>query len=151
MFPFVEELMDEGIRVRITVTGMSMYPFLRDKKDSVELARSSFAEVQRGDILLVLGDDNTYVMHRLHNKKKDCFYINGDAQQWKEGPYYPNQIIAKVTTVWRENKCIPCTNVEWRVLVVIWQVLYPFRYIIINTYSRMHRLISSQDIRRNLH
>lgn len=141
MFPFIVELMDEGIRVRITVTGMSMYPFLRDKKDSVELARTNFMEARKGDILLVLAEDNTYVMHRLHRKKKESFYINGDAQQWLDGPYFPSQIVARVTTVWRDDKCIPCTNLAWRMLVVLWRLLYPFRYLIIKVHSYMHRLI----------
>ena len=34
MIPVIEELLEEGMRIRITVTGSSMYPFLRDKKDS---------------------------------------------------------------------------------------------------------------------
>lgn len=141
IMPAIKELFEEGQRVRITVTGMSMYPFLRGDKDSVELTRTVFAEVRQGDILLVLRNNQQYVLHRLIRKKNDHIYLNGDAQQWWEGPIYPEQLVAKVVTVYRQDSCIPCTNKAWRTFSFIWLVLFPFRYLIIKSYRQIHRLI----------
>ncbi len=141
IMPAVEELLNAGSRVRITVTGMSMYPFLRGNKDLVELIKTGFAEVKKGDILLVVRDNRQYVLHRIIKKKKDSLYINGDAQQWCEGPIRPEQIVAKVIMVWRQDRGIPCNGKIWRMLSCLWYVLFPFRYFIINFYRRMRRIL----------
>lgn len=64
-FPFIKEILDKGSRVRITVTGMSMYPFLREHMDSVELSKANFSERDRGDIVMVMRNSHEYVMHRV--------------------------------------------------------------------------------------
>jgi signal peptidase len=134
MMPVINELLDEGKRVRITVTGMSMYPFLRHNVDSVELMKTNYSNVHRGDIVLIVRDDKQYVLHRIIRKKKKCFYLNGDGQQWCEGPLLPEQIIAKVCNIWRKDHCISCSNKFFKVLSFLWLLVFPFRYIIIETY-----------------
>lgn len=144
IMPVVEELLDIGKRVRITVTGMSMYPFLRGNKDSVELISTNYQEVRRGDIVLVLRDNNQFVLHRIIKKKKKNFYLNGDAQQWSEGPIFPEQIVAKVITVWRGDKSISCSSRGWRILSLLWRFLFPIRCFTIKLYGRFHRVITNK-------
>lgn len=134
LMPEVKKLLDAGIRVRITVTGMSMYPFLRGGKDKVELINTVYEEVKQGDILLVIRENGQYVLHRMLVKGKRRFYLNGDAQQWWEGPLYPNQIIARVRTIWRQDRCISCEDKRFRYLSQMWFFLLPFRYILIRVY-----------------
>jgi hypothetical protein len=149
MIPLAEELLDAGKGVRITVTGMSMYPFLRENKDSVELVKASYKEVKRGDILLVLKDGEHYVLHRIFFKRKKHFYLNGDAQQWFEGPIYPEQLIAKVSKVFRGDRCIDCKDKGWRVLSFLWCLVFPLRYLAIKSYRRLHRM-ANHSIRSTL-
>lgn len=134
-----EELMDKGKRVRITVTGMSMYPFLREHKDSVELIRCDFQKISRGDIILIRDDSQEYVLHRIFRRKRDCVFINGDAQQWTEGPFYPEQVIAKVMAVWRGESYIQCSGWKWKALTRLWMLAYPFRSILISAYRIFYR------------
>ena len=138
LFPFINEMLNSRKYVRITVTGMSMYPFLRENIDSIELSSVNFTNLHRNDIVMILRDSNEYVMHRVIKKENDCFYIVGDAQQWIEGPLRPNQLVAKITTIWRRNKKIDCTNLWWRLLSSLWLVLLPFRHIVIKSYSRFY-------------
>lgn len=138
MMPAVKELLTAGKRVRITVTGMSMYPFLRGNIDSVELVHTGFSEVRQGDILLVNRENGEYVLHRVIRKKKEFLHLNGDAQQWCE-IIYPEQIIAKVINVWRKDKSISCSNLKWRALSYLWQMVFPLRYFIINLYKVVFR------------
>ncbi|WFR57890.1 S24/S26 family peptidase [Anaerocolumna sp. AGMB13025] len=140
MIPAAEELLEAGKGVRITVTGMSMYPFLRENKDSVELVKVSYKEVSKGDILLVLKDREHYVLHRLFFKRKKHFYLNGDAQQWFEGPIYPDQLIAKVSKVYREDRCIDCSDKGWRALSFLWRLIFPLRYVAIKSYRKFQRM-----------
>jgi signal peptidase I len=140
LFPVVQELLKTGVSATITVTGMSMYPFLREDMDSVELSASSFVDIHLGDIVLILRESDEYVLHRVLRKDMNCFYIIGDAQQWVEGPLYPNQLIAVVTAVWRKNKRIEYTNFWWKLLSSIWMKLIPFRYLLIRIYKYLLKI-----------
>jgi len=140
LFSLVTELLDQGQSARIIVSGNSMYPFLRDGIDSAEFTKSSFEQVRRGDIVLIRRTDGYYVMHRIFRKKKNSFFIIGDAQQWIEGPLTPNQLIAVVPVIWRKEKRILCSNRWWCLLVRLWLILRPFRYFILKVYRKIRKL-----------
>lgn len=141
LFPVIGELLDNGQSARIIVTGTSMYPFLRDGIDSVELSRTSFYDIQRGDIVMILRDNGQYVMHRVFRKEEDCFYMVGDAQQLIEGPLRPEQLVAVISAVWRRERRVECSNMMWKLLSILWMGLLPFRSLIIRTYGRLRRVI----------
>lgn len=128
IFPVIAELLDSGQTARITVTGNSMNPFLKAGRDSVELSKTNFREIRRGDIVLIRRTNGIYVLHRVYKKADNSFFIVGDAQQWIEGPLYPEQLVAKISSVRRNNKEIPCTNVTWVFLSRVWLRLRIFRY-----------------------
>lgn len=141
LFPLVSDLLENGQDVRLPVTGDSMYPFLRDSIDSVEFAKGSFEDVSRGDIVLIQRTTGAYVMHRILLKKADCFYMVGDAQQWIEGPLYPDQIIAVVSAIWRKERRISCSNNWLRCLSKTWLLLRPFRYFILRCFRVLTRIL----------
>jgi signal peptidase len=127
LFYFIHPILENIQRVRIVVTGWSMYPFLREHKDSVELIKHDISCVQKGDIVLIRRNYEKYVLHRITRKEKDFFYIAGDAQSRIEGPLIPDQLVAVVSAVWRGNKRISCTNPWWKFLSCIWLLLLPYR------------------------
>lgn len=141
----INEILDNGMGARITVTGNSMRPFLYENIDSVELQQSSFKSICKGDIVIILRDNGEYVMHRVLKKHKDCFYIVGDAQWWVEGPIRPNQITAVVKTIWRDNKKIKCSSFYWRSLSLIWLWMLPFRKILFKAYSLIRKIWGSKS------
>lgn len=131
LFPLINEIINHEGKAKITVTGMSMYPFLRENIDSVELEQASFSNIKTGDIVLILRNNGQYIMHRIVKKESSCFYIVGDAQQSVEGPLDTNQLVAIIVAVWRRDKRIECTNFWWRLLSKCWIILVPFRHIIL--------------------
>lgn len=135
LFPLVIECLNNGQHAKITVTGNSMNPFLTEHRDSVELTSIKFEEIKRGDIVLIKRRSGAYILHRILRKDKDCFYMVGDAQQWIEGPLYPDQLIAKATKVWRKGKEIDCEALSWKLLALLWLRLRIFRRLIIKGYS----------------
>jgi hypothetical protein len=146
MMPVIKELLQVGGRVRITVTGMSMYPFLRGDKDSVMLADADFTCIKPGDIVLIQRKNNQYVLHRVMKKTKEAVYLSGDAELWREGPIYPEQIIAKAEGVWRQEKYIEGTHKLLRVLVFMWRLAFPIRIFLIRLNGRLR--IIRQGIKR---
>ncbi|NLK87539.1 MAG: peptidase S24 [Clostridiaceae bacterium] len=127
LFSLVDEILGNGERAWITVTGMSMYPFLREGRDSIELSSVTYDTVKKGDIVLIRRKTGQYVLHRLLKKERDQFYIIGDAQQWVEGPLNPGQLLAYVTRIKRGKQTIICNNIIHRCAAGIWLALIPYR------------------------
>ncbi|WP_160676069.1 S24/S26 family peptidase [Clostridium sp. C8-1-8] len=139
LLPVIKGILNEGRSARITVTGMSMYPFLRENIDSVELSNINPKTIKKGDIVMVLRDTNEYVMHRVIKVEEGSFYMIGDAQEDIEGPLRFNQIFAKVNAIWRQNKRIEVENLLLKFMARIWLVLRPFRINIIKVYRALRR------------
>ncbi len=131
LFPVIKEVLEGGSRVWITVTGMSMYPFLREDTDCVELSQVSINTIKKGDIVLIQRVTGEYILHRVLRKEKEKFFIVGDAQQWIEGPLKSEQLIAVVTAVKRKKHQISCQSMLWRILVGLWINIIPLRHIIL--------------------
>lgn len=140
LFPLVIECLSNGQKARITVTGNSMSPFLKEIRDSVELAGTQFDHIKRGDIVLIRRLTGAYVLHRVLRKKKDCFFMVGDAQQWIEGPLKPDQLIAKVTKVWRKGKEIECERLLWKIPALLWLRLRAYRGFMFRFYSFLKKI-----------
>ena len=140
VFTMAKEILSKGNSVRLTVTGTSMYPFLREHLDSVELVALSILSIHIGDIVLILRDNGEYVMHRIVKKSEQSFYMAGDAQNWIEGPVRYDQIVAVVKNIWRNEKQVKCSNVLWRVYSKIWMALMPLRGNIFNTWHFLSRV-----------
>lgn len=146
IFSVIKELLDQGRSARIIVTGTSMYPFLRENMDSVELSPARFDSLHKGSIVLIRRKNGEYVLHRVLRKKKECFFMAGDAQQWIEGPIYPEQLIAVATVVWRGERKIDCTDIRWRLLSCLWMRLLPVRRLMIHGYWRIRPLLKLKKI-----
>ena len=141
LFSLTSEILAQGGHAWITVTGMSMYPFLREAIDSVELSKASFASIKKGDIVLIKRMNGAFVLHRVFRKKKDCFYMVGDAQQSVEGPVLPEQLQAVVTKIKRKERTINCDNLLLRACVSLWMIVVPIRYKIFKVFRVSKKLI----------
>lgn len=128
LFSLTNDIFENGGHVWITVTGMSMYPFLKETRDSVELSKGTFSKIKKGDIVLIKRVTDEYVLHRVLKVNIDCFYIIGDAQQWVEGPLMPEQLQAVVTRIKRNKRVIKCNNLLLKLCVFIWFLLIPVRF-----------------------
>ncbi len=137
LIPFIETLLSEKQMACITVTGMSMYPFLREVIDRVELSPADFDNVRKGDIVLAHRLSGEYVLHRVCRKSEDSFYMVGDAQTWIDGPYSKEQLIAVSKAVWRRDRRIDCEKLWWRTAAYVWMLLRPIRPLITKFYRQV--------------
>jgi len=133
IFPAIRELLQEGTQVWLTVTGMSMYPFLREDKDSVKLVSACFDTINKGDIVLIQRVSGEYILHRVFKKDDNCFFMAGDAQKWIEGPLEPDRLIAAVAEIRRNGRTISCRNIFWNLLTAFWMKAIPLRNYLLKT------------------
>ena len=136
--PRMRELLDRGRVCRLTVTGRSMYPFLRDTRDAVTLAKPD-GPFRRGDILFYLRSPDFPILHRVHRVLPDgTLLLCGDAQRVMER-VAPPQVMARVTHIVRDERIIPCTDRGYRLLVSLWMALFPLRRYILGVMRRLSR------------
>jgi Peptidase S24-like. len=141
LFGLTDEILAQGGRVWVTVTGNSMYPFLKEVRDSVELSKASFENIKKGDIVLIRRISGAYVLHRVLKKEDNCFYIIGDAQQWIEGPLKPEQLHAIVTRIKRKGQVFANNYPLLKLCVSIWLFVIPFRYRILRIMRFLKRFV----------
>jgi SOS-response transcriptional repressor LexA len=87
----------------LRVRGTSMFPLLKDKKDSVRLAPIN-GELKKRDIVLYRRTNGAYVMHRIIKIKDGVYSMVGDNQRLIETPIYKEQILAIATHIIKNDK-----------------------------------------------
>ncbi|MCX6544997.1 MAG: S24/S26 family peptidase [Acidobacteria bacterium] len=120
--PVVRAALERGQRVKMTVTGTSMWPFLRNE-DVVELKPAG--GLRLGDMVLVQAappdTSERYVLHRVVRMQGGgTFVLRGDAQPHCEGPFAPNAALGVVTTVWRHGRVHHLDRGLWRLAGIAW-------------------------------
>lgn len=135
--PVIEEVIRFNGKIRLTVTGMSMYPLLRNRLDSVFLKKA--AEIKKYDILLYTRPDNSYVLHRAVNVKESTVDIIGDGECRIEKDVPKEKIIASVCEIKRGKRIIKTDSLIYRLYCRIWTMIIPFRVKLLNTYIKIRR------------
>lgn len=131
LLPFLKEMLAEGREIKMTVTGDSMYPLLRDRHDSVLLANSE--QPKKYDIALFVRENGEAVLHRIVKCEREGFIMLGDNQYEKEGPIHLDQVVAVAKGVYRGTRFISFNTWWYRVYTFLWsnagtmrRVLKPF-------------------------
>jgi signal peptidase len=114
-----DEVLNRGGRVRLTVHGLSMSPFLRGG-DVVELAPLPPAGPRVGDIVLARDAGGFYLLHRVARIGDGGYYLLGDAQTELSGPYERGQLTARVVAAWRGTRRLHVVGPGWRLVGPLW-------------------------------
>jgi GNAT superfamily N-acetyltransferase len=122
LMPVVRDALARGQRVRMTVTGSSMWPLLCNN-DAVELEPAP--PPRRGDVVLVRtslpGTADRYALHRVVRIDGDAtFFVRGDAQSRSEGPFAPEALLGRVTTSWHKGCPRDQLRGRWRLAGTVW-------------------------------
>ena len=131
----VIETVNAGNSITVTVTGQSMTPLFRDKRDTVTLAPKP-EKLKRGDMIYYVRND-IYLLHRIIKKNKKGIFCAGDAYTKLEPPVQYGDVIAKVIEYTRKGKVRQVRRFSHRLYSWFWRLIRPFRRIIINTGYRL--------------
>lgn len=111
-FAEVERLVGEGSEVRLTVSGTSMRPFLRNGRDSVVVGPFSDGELIPGAIVLFRYRDG-HLLHRIVAREGEMLEIQGDAVPSTEKAAV-GDVVAVVKQVMKENgRAISNGSAKW--------------------------------------
>lgn len=104
----------EGRSIVIPVRGLSMAPFLKERRDRVEISPySSQEEPAMGDIILFLRPNGQYILHRIIRKEQGQFIARGDNGRY-EDQVDPSAVLGKVTQVWKNGTSLSPRSLSWK-------------------------------------
>lgn len=122
-----------------TCNGFSMLPFLRQKKDIVEI-RPPVSRPRKYDVILYRRGDH-YVLHRILRITPSGYIIAGDHNTFIETDITDDMILGIMTRVIRDRKSIYPTDWRYRVYVHLWCDVYPVRMFILKCKAKTASLI----------
>lgn len=125
--PLLAEVLENAGEVILTITGNSMLPLLRHRRDKVCLVKLD-GKLKKYDIPLFLRADGKFILHRIVGVKADGYVIIGDNQYLKEYQVQHSQVIGVVKGFWRKGRYISCDDYGYRVYSRLWVYGYPFRH-----------------------
>lgn len=138
---FFPTLLEEDLLVPRLVTGGSMVPFLRHRRDVVYLRGTRYQSPRVGDVILFYREGgHTLVLHRvLRRDTGGSFQVGGDGQTWTEH-VSPEQTLGVVTRISRDGgKAFPARRLDQRTLWGLWRVLRPLRPQLLRWAAGMHK------------
>lgn len=115
------QLTQGGVTV-LTVTGTSMHPTFRHKRDRVKLVKR---KPKKHDVILYKRDNGAYVLHRI--VKLGSPHICCGDNQWQTEPVREDQILAVAEGFTRNGTYRTVHDWSYRLWVFIWMGLRPVR------------------------
>lgn len=157
MFPVMQEQLALGQEVVLTITGNSMSPFVRHRRDQVVLVSADAAALQPGDVPLIRRDNGQFVLHRIVERDdgavRKCwgrkkayptavedlrYTLLGDAQWDLEPDVRADQILAVATAFIRKGCRWECDSPAYRRNRLLWHRLLPLRRVWMWWDRRLH-------------
>lgn len=130
LIPLIRSALERKQHIRLTVTGRSMFPFICGG-DVVEL-EPMHPRPLSGDIVLAecasVPAGERYVLHRVVRIEKESLYLRGDAQQEVEGPFRRQDVLGKVTRIYRRGRQYRLDHGLWRHLGLAWNRCAPLKH-----------------------
>lgn len=141
VFSDIVQLLQDGKKVELRVTGDSMFPFLQHGRHVVQLMSVVFSQIKCGDIVLIRRNTGKYILHRVVMIKKKSFYIAGDAEIAAEGPIFPEQLVAILCLVRKGEKTCGPGEIKWQLYHRFYRKRSMLRKIVIRQLSLFRRIL----------
>lgn len=137
--PLMQEVLQSGGTIELTVTGNSMWPMLRHKVSRVRLA--PVGELKLGDLPLYRRANGKFVLHRIVAAENGTYVCCGDNQWHAEPGLRRNQMIAVVTHFARKDRWVSVESGLYRVYRRFWVAVRPLRRLVFGGWGRVKRTV----------
>lgn len=132
----IEEVLKEDGLFVSTTAGMSMYPMLRNRRDTIVI-RPYEGRLRKYDVPLYKRND-TYILHRILKVLPDSYVICGDNCERKEYDITDANILGVLTEFYRGGKHVDMQGLGYKLYARIWCTSFPIRM----CYRKARRLAS---------
>lgn len=131
----VRELISDGHDVTLRVRGVSMRPFLEDRRDKIVLTR--LEETKVGDAVLAEIAPGKYVYHRVVCIEGDKVMLKGDGNIYGTEECRLENIVASTKMLIRKEKYYSPDGRVWRWYSALWPKLPFARRVLL----KLHRML----------
>ena len=126
-FAWVEAELAEGRPVRFRLKGNSMFPLLRNGKDSVILEKCNQDTLKPMDVVLFRYKGN-HVLHRILRRENNQLLIQGDGSFVAKEQCTVDDVVGKVVQVCRPSgKVLSVDSWQWSLPSRLWRLSNPLR------------------------
>ena len=101
----LETLLQKDGYIITPIKGMSMHPFLKEGRDKVVIKKIE-NKIKKGDVLLYLRPNGTYVLHRVYALNQKFLEMCGDNQTIIERGVKYSAVLGVLTGVYRNDKYV---------------------------------------------
>ena len=123
----IEEALNKQGFFISTTAGISMYPMLRNRRDTIVVKHVN-GRLNKYDIPLYNRGDE-YILHRIIKVCPDSYVILGDNCIDKEYGITDGQILGVLTECYRDNKKVNLDGVLYRTYSRLWCAIFPIRLV----------------------
>jgi signal peptidase I len=121
----IEEVLKEQGMLVCTTVGTSMYPMLRNRRDTI-IVEPYEGRLKKYDVPLYKSGSK-YVLHRIVKVCPDSYVICGDNCERKEYGITDGQILGVLTGFYRGSKRINMDSLQYKIYARIACATFPFR------------------------
>ncbi len=133
----IESILErDGVFVS-TTSGVSMYPMLRDRRDTIIVTRLE-GRLKKYDVALYKRGES-YVLHRVIKVLPDSYIIRGDNCLAKEYGITDDDVIGKLNSFYRKEKEINMMSIKYKLYSRLIVALHPLVSIKLKVRSRFKR------------
>ena len=137
----IEDIIAERGQYVSTSAGVSMFPMLRNRRDTVVI-RPVSGRLKKYDVPLYRRkSDGAYVLHRIIEVKDDSYVIRGDNCFNKEYDIEDSQIIGVLSEFYRGSRHIMCDSRGFRIYSHFAVAIHPLQMTFMRIYPRVKRLL----------
>lgn len=119
-----DTLLSDG-DVRFTISGNSMWPLLRSRRDQVVLRKPE--HLKKYDLPLYRREDGRFVLHRIVRERGKVLWTMGDNQFGAWELVDASQVLGVVRGIQRGGWYISCDSLCYVLYSRIWTCIYPAR------------------------
>ena len=117
----IEEILASGGEFKMYPRGISMLPLIKQDSDSVVLVGTEGAVLEKHDIAFYRRDNGQFVLHRIMSCEEDGTYtMCGDNQTYLECGVRADQIIAKVSKLYKKEKLFRFDSLRYKIYLATW-------------------------------
>lgn len=133
----IEDVIEKEGTYVATICGFSMYPMLRNRRDTVVI-KPYTGRLKKFDVPLYKVGDR-YILHRIIEVRPDSYVIRGDNCLPKEYGITDKQILGVLTSFYRDDKEVDMNGWMYKAYVYVWHYMFGLRKIIKRVYYRFWR------------
>jgi signal peptidase I len=149
-----ENILENGLSLRVRVTGQSMTPFLRGG-EILTIKKEPQDALRKGDLIFFKNGQGVPLLHRIIQRresigKKIIFRTKGDGLIAFDEPVESERVLGKVSRIEKTNlvpgaKCINMKSPRWRMINFLIARISLFKSYFYYAGSRLKTMIISND------